>query len=84
LDVANHPSNVNGAMATAPQQYNSPQNYDILAKMLCFCLSFSAMKEKMLNTLLDVFTFCACTKKSVNLLEDFSNVFFNTLKNIEK
>jgi hypothetical protein len=63
---------------------NRPQNYDILAKMLCFCLSFSAMKEKMPNTLLDVFTFCACTKKSVNLLEDFSNVFFNTLKNIEK
>jgi hypothetical protein len=29
---------------------NSPQKYDILAKMLCFCTSFSAMKEKTTDT----------------------------------
>jgi hypothetical protein len=28
----------------------SPQNYDILAKMWCFCTSFSAMKEKTTDT----------------------------------
>jgi hypothetical protein len=63
---------------------NSPQNYDILRNMLSFCISFSEMKEKMPNTSLDVFCFCVSAQKLIPLLEDFSNVFFNPLKNTEK
>ena len=61
----------------------SPQNYDILIKMLFFCTSFSGMKEKIQGASSDALPICACTKKSL-LRVYSSNVFFHLLKNIEK
>jgi hypothetical protein len=57
LGAPNCQAKWNKERAPPCNKIKSPQNYDILTKMLCFCLSFSVMKEKRNSTSSDVFTF---------------------------
>jgi hypothetical protein len=77
--------NKNETGSWRPESINkSPQKYDILAKMLCYCTSVSEMKEKMKNTSNDVFASSVCLSPFAPFAAFFFNVFIHPLKSIEK